>query len=89
VLYDANLAGIHDSNLAPIQVFPNPTSETIQITGLQINDLLELFDVTGQLIHVVNATNSSAQLTLPKVGLYILKCSSHTQPQTVLKLQRI
>lgn len=89
VLYDANLAGIHESNLAPIQVFPNPTSETIQITGLQINDLLELFDVTGQLIHVVNATNSSAQLTLPKVGLYILKCSSHTQPQTVLKLQRI
>ena len=49
----------------------------------------ELFDVSGKLIQAFKATNTVEQLTLPQVGFYVLKCSSHTKPQTVLKLQRI
>jgi hypothetical protein len=89
VVYDANLAGINDLDVAPIQVFPNPTSETVQINGLQAGDQLELFDASGKLIHVFKATNTVELLTLPQVGFFILKCSSNTKPQTVLKLQRI
>lgn len=89
VVYDANLSGVNDMNFTPIVVYPNPTSETLQIKGLQANDLLELFDASGNLIQVLKASNSIEQLTLPQVGFYILKCSSDTKTQSVLKLQRI
>ena len=89
VVYDANLAGINDIDFTSIEVYPNPTSETIQIKGLQANDLLELFDASGKLIQAFKATNTLEQLTLPQVGFYILKCSSNSKPQSVLKLQRI
>lgn len=89
VVYDANLASINDMNVASIEVYPNPTSEILQIKGLQANDLLELFDASGKLIQAFKATKTVEQLTLPQVGFYILKCSSNNKPQTVLKLQRI
>ena len=89
VVYDANLASINDMNVASIEVYPNPTSEILQIRGLQANDQLELFDVSGKLIQAFKATKTVEQLTLPQVGFYILKCSSNNKPQTVLKLQRI
>ena len=89
VVYDANLAGINDVGVAQIEVYPNPTLETLQIKGLQANDKLELFDGSGQLIQSFIATKTTEQLTLPHVGFYILKCSSHNKPHTALKLQRI
>ena len=76
-------------DVAQIEVYPNPTSETLQIKGLQANDKLELFDGSGQLIQSFIATKTTEQLTLPHVGFYILKCSSHNKPHTALKLQRI
>ena len=89
VVYDANLAGTNDMDIARIGVYPNPTSETIQISGLQANELLELFDGSGRLIQTLRVTKSSEQLSLPQVGFYILKCSSENRPLTVFKLQRI
>jgi hypothetical protein len=89
VVYDANLAGIHDGAPTQIGVFPNPTSETVQINGLQAGDILELFDACGKLIQTVQVTKTTEQLTLPQVGFYILKCASDSKPHTVLKLQRI
>jgi hypothetical protein len=89
VVYDANLASINELNVASIEVYPNPTSETLQIKGLQANDMLELFNASGKLVQVFKATNTVEHLTLPQVGFYILKCSSNSKPQTVLKLQRI
>ena len=89
VVYDANLAGINDVGVAQIEVYPNPTLETLQIKGLQANDKLELFDGSGQLIQSFIATKTTEQLTLPHVGFYILKCSSQNKPHTALKLQRI
>jgi hypothetical protein len=76
-------------DIAWIGVYPNPTSETIQISGLQANELLELFDGSGRLIQTLRVTKSSEQLSLPQVGFYILKCSSENRPLTVFKLQRI
>jgi hypothetical protein len=89
VVYDANLAGTNEMDIARIGVYPNPTSETIQISGLQANELLELFDGSGRLIQTLRVTKSSEQLSLPQVGFYILKCSSENRPLTVFKLQRI
>jgi hypothetical protein len=89
VIYDANLSGLNDLDISPIEVYPNPTSETIQINGLQANDVLELFDGSGKLIQVFRATKSIEQFTLPQVGFYILKYTGVDKPQTVLKLQRI
>ena len=89
VIYDANLAGLNDLDISPIEVYPNPTSETVQINGLQADDVLELFDGSGKLIQVFRATKSIEQFTLPQVGFYILKCTGVDKPQTVLKLQRI
>lgn len=89
VLYDENLAGLNDMHLSKLEVYPNPTSENIQIVGVEPSDLLELFDASGLLIQTVKVTDFSMQLQLPKVGFYILKCSSNTKQQAVMKLQRI
>jgi hypothetical protein len=89
VSYDASLAGTNDLTAVPIEVFPNPTSESIQVNGLQTGDLLELFDTSGKLIQTVKVTKTAEQLTLPQVGFYILKCASDNKPNTVYKLQRI
>ena len=76
-------------DITDIYVYPNPTSETIQINGLQANELLELFDGSGRLIQSIKVSKTSEQLSLPEVGFYILKCSSDKKPLTVIKLQRI
>jgi hypothetical protein len=89
VSYDASLAGNNDLTAAAIEVFPNPTSESVQINGLQANDLLELYDCSGKLLQTFYATKSTEQLTLPRVGFYILKCSAQNNAATVLKLQRL
>lgn len=89
VLYDENLADLNDTHLSTLEVYPNPTAETIQILGVEPNDLLELFDASGLLIQTVKVADFSVQLQLPKVGFYILKCSSNTKQQVVKKLQRI
>jgi hypothetical protein len=89
VTYDASLAGTNDLTAVPIEVFPNPTSESVQINGLQANDLLELYDGSGKLLQSFSATKSTEQLTLPRVGFYILKCSGQNNAATVLKLQRL
>jgi hypothetical protein len=89
VSYDASLAGTNHMSVTPIEVYPNPTSESIQINGLQTGDLLELFDTSGKLIQTVKVTKTAEQLTLPQVGFYILKCASDNKPNTVYKLQRI
>jgi hypothetical protein len=89
VLYDANLAGLNDVAVAQVGVYPNPTSETVQINGLKAGDVLELFDASGKLIQTMKATKTTEQLNLPQIGFYILKCSSDNMPLTALKLQRI
>jgi hypothetical protein len=89
VSYDASLAGTNDMSVTPIEVYPNPTSESVQINGLQKGDLLELFDASGKLIQTIKVTKTAEQLTLPQVGFYILKCTSDNKPHTVHKLQRI
>lgn len=89
VSYDENLAGLNDMHLSTLEVYPNPTSENIQIVGVEPSDILELFDASGLLIQTVKVTDFSMQLQLPKVGFYILKCSSNTKQQAVKKLQRI
>jgi hypothetical protein len=89
VIYDLNLAGINGMEISDIDVYPNPTSETIQINGLQAYELLELYDGSGRLIQSIKVTKTSEQISLPQVGFYILKCYSDKKPLTVFKLQRI
>jgi len=51
------------NRLASIVAFPNPADHTLNITGLEINDRLELTDVTGRKIRTI------IELVLPKARL--------------------
>jgi len=55
-----------------IQLFPNPTSDNFQISGLEDNAILKLADINGKEVlsrHVINNEFISVQ-SLPK-GIYI------------------
>lgn len=58
-----------------IKIFPNPTSEIIQIYNLKESDLIELFDLNGNLILSRKAFDLIEEFDLSnlKAGLYILR----------------
>lgn len=89
VIFDSNLADVSVMAVPYIEVYPNPTSETIQIKGLQKDGILELFDVSGQVIQTFVCTAAQEQLDLPQIGLFFLKYTSNNKAQKILKVQRI
>lgn len=89
VQYDGTLASVNDAKLPTIEVYPNPTNEIIYIKGIQPNDELQLYNVSGKLLQSIKAVDTSEQLVLPEIGFYILRCISDTTPQKVVTIQRI
>lgn len=53
-----------------IQVYPNPTNDVINISGVDANTEIRLFNLQGQLINTFKNVNS---IQLPQKGIYILQ----------------
>ena len=58
-----------------VRVYPNPTSEVINITSNKKISSLELFDITGRKIKSLQGlgTQSSIDVSMLTNGVYVLK----------------
>jgi len=63
-----------DINNSGIQLFPNPTSDNLQVTGLGGSAIFKLIDISGKEIIIKQVTNNESVSisNLPK-GLYLVK----------------
>jgi hypothetical protein len=71
-----NLVGISSLKTAPLaRVFPNPTSDLLHIIPLGPNKIMsiQLFDVTGKLVHSDAGDQRVIDLTKLPAGLYLLQ----------------
>lgn len=83
ITYSAVQSVFFDKNNT-VQVFPNPTANFIQITGLKNeNIIVQLFDMQQQLI---SQTTDLQQIKLPNSGVYMLKIY---QNQQLIKVEKV
>ena len=75
---DLIVLGTEDLGADKVSIYPNPTSDFIQIKNNQKINQMELIDFSGKVIFTKTGNNSSEQIDLtnyPK-GVYILKINS-------------
>jgi len=62
---------------ASLQVYPNPASDWITITGLPLYTELKIVDIHGRLIQIIKTDSESIRIPVNKFakGLYIIKTS--------------
>lgn len=61
-----------------LQIFPNPTFDQVSIVSSEIIDEIELFDVSGRMLHSIKVEESQSELSLHDFasGIYILQIKS-------------
>ncbi|MGZ4034780.1 MAG: PKD domain-containing protein, partial [Bacteroidia bacterium] len=68
--------GIHElQSASQISVYPNPSSGQFNFSGLERGNKIEIFDMTGQIIYEIKATNELEQLNITDKakGIYFYK----------------
>lgn len=70
---------ITDANLNNIAIYPNPTSNIINIKGLTVDANVEVFSITGQLLmsDIVQSTNAKMDVSSLSNGIYMLNINNH------------
>jgi hypothetical protein len=65
----------------PITIYPNPTSDLVNISGLPENSLISIYDMSGRL---VKSVANESQLTLEDVvsGVYLVNITNE-QSETI------
>jgi hypothetical protein len=63
----------------PMQLYPNPTSETLTVRGNLKNGVLSLISYSGQTLLTVNSSTSPLEVDVSRLpnGLYIVRFSNH------------
>jgi hypothetical protein len=64
---------VEEINAEVIRAFPNPTSENIQFTSLEIIQHIDIFDMTGKRVASLNPNQSQIQFNTSawSTGLYV------------------
>lgn len=76
--------GIGDLSESDIIIYPNPTSDYVMISGVEIGSNVSLFDVSGRIVYngAIISPVQRIDLTGCKSGLYVLKMSYNNQVLT-------
>ena len=71
--------GINHVVASSVDVYPNPTSDYLNIRGLNTNSTIRVYNTTGQLMMVEKSDNETMSLDLSKcnAGLYLLQVESN------------
>lgn len=75
--------GVEENAMSNINVFPNPASNTIQISGWDVESV-KIFDVNGSLVK--NSKSSIVSIEELEQGVYYLEVTSTTQQSTTKKI---
>lgn len=84
-----SVLGINDLNDPKLKLFPNPTKGAITVTLLNNIKTIEVYDVLGNKVMVVNPQNAATYtLDLQSLsnGVYILKITDSTNNQRIKKI---
>ena len=71
---DCATAGIEDENLLTIAIYPNPTSNTLFITGNETPITVSIYNVLGKEVLSLKNTNNINVKALPS-GVYVIRIS--------------
>jgi len=63
------------TDMPEIKLFPNPNNGNFKITGLEVQNLIEITDISGRIVNETIATNSTEPLDLTYLnkGLYFYR----------------
>ena len=77
------LVGIEEQKLKDISIYPNPTTNKVNIALGNLTDVtITVINVFGKIIAVTKATSKQHQLILPnKKGLYFIRLNSNGETQ--------
>ena len=75
VFYDNGTTGLTDTESSAIQVFLDPTQESLFVRGVAGQQTVRVYSVSGQLLQSANATNGEANVPVSGLqnGTYLLQ----------------
>jgi len=77
------VTSISDAQLKPITTYPNPTNGIVRITGLDKTEYMELYSLSGQLLHQ-QLISDEADVSEFDRGIYIINIKGY-QPTKIVK----
>lgn len=63
--------GIQEQTVSPVQVYPNPANEILNISGILNDDVVTIVNATGQIVHQQTGSTSVQTGNLPE-GIYFV-----------------
>jgi streptogramin lyase len=88
--YPANVGVKNVMQNAPVQIYPNPFTNSISVSGLAVNDQVCIYDLTGRAVgesRVAKNTTETYDLGDLATGIYMLQVSDHDGlKKNILKL---
>ncbi len=82
--------GVSDINKAKVKIYPNPTSDFINISNYSEKEIrnVELYDLSGKLMNQVKLENGRMDLRNINSGIYLLKmvdCNNNITSHQIIK----
>ncbi|MBT8233137.1 MAG: T9SS type A sorting domain-containing protein, partial [Saprospiraceae bacterium] len=76
--YKGETVGIDEFDRAEFNVFPNPTNNVWNIKSMQNIDLIQVFDIQGQLVITLTPNSETASINAVGLtnGIYFVKFNS-------------
>lgn len=74
-VYDLSAITMLDfAKVSLVSIFPNPANKLINISGIEVNDLVKITNIAGQVVHNVKATNELNKIDIGHLspGLYFV-----------------
>ena len=72
--------GLESINNPTLSVYPNPTSESITITGIETGETIRIYNLSGALLGTYTATSEKLTIDISNLakGTYLLKTSAQS-----------
>ena len=75
IQHDSDCTGVEENEIADLQIFPNPVSNTLNITSSEQISSIEIVNEIGQVVYRsdVNSNNAIYDVKDLKSGVYVVK----------------
>jgi hypothetical protein len=90
IQHDSDCTGVEENEIADLQIFPNPVSNTLNITSSEQILSIEIVNVIGQVVYrtEVNGNNAVCDVKDLKSGVYVVMISTLSMSKGAVVEQR-
>jgi hypothetical protein len=80
----ADAAGVEDESLVTLNMYPNPTSDVLNISAQNTINTVEIYNVLGQKVIRMYVENTSAEINVSNLnaGIYLIKYEINNRTST-------